>query len=325
MVDQKTSDTIKVNIKKRKRLAVFLIFLVFSTFLWLLIKLSTFYTLSFDIHLKIVDSPAEIWINEEASIHNLKAIINAKGFKLIKIYYFTKKPVEINLPLSVVPFRKQNQLTYYIKTLNIKEIVSAEFGISESEIDFAENEISFTVEKMISKMIPVSLIQDFHFKDQFGKYGDVTLEPETVEVFAPKDVLDTLSFILTEPVTKKNIESSFSGNAKLIFDNKFLKPLTTEVNYAVNVEKFTESKVKIRVKKPVRPQLKIFPDYVEIFYNVALKDFDKIIADDFSVEVDTAGLFERKQFLFIRVSNAPEETNISRISPDRIEYLILKK
>jgi hypothetical protein len=325
MVGIHKSNTLHVNIKKRKRLVVFFLFLLFSSLLWLLIKLSSFYTLGFDVQLKIVNPPADIWISDEASTHSLKAIINAKGFQLIKISYFSKKPVEIKIPLSTVPFRKQNQHTYYINTLNIKEFITADFGISENDISFSENEINFNVEPIFSAIIPVSLAHDFHFKDQFGQYGDIKLNPETVEVFAPKHILDTLTFVTTELIEKKGILESFSGTAKIVFDENKFRPLNKYIDYEVNVEKFTESKVKIRVQKPAKPLLKVFPDHVEIFYNVATKDFDKINTEEFIAEIDTNGLFDRKQFLNIRVLKMPVEVQINRVSPERVEYLILKK
>lgn len=319
------SNTLQVNIKKRKRLVVFILFMLFSSLLWLLIKLSSFYTLSFDIQLKIVDSPADIWISDEASTHSLKAIINAKGFQLLKISYFSRKPVEIKIPLSIVPFRKQNQHTYYINTINIKEFITADFGISENDISFSENEINFNVEPIMSAMIPVSFTYNFHFKNQFGQYGDIKQNFETVEVFAPKHILDTLSLVSTELVEKKGIMESFSGTAKIVFDEKMFRPLNKHIEYEVDVEKFTESKVKIRIHKPAKPQLKIFPDHVEIFFNVATKDFDKINTEEFIAEIDTTGLFDRKQFLNLRVLKTPIEAKINRISPERVEYLILKK
>lgn len=325
MVGIQKSNTLQVNIKKRKRLVVFFLFLIFSSLLWLLIKLSSFYTISTDIQLNIIDPPADIWISDKASTHKLKAIINANGFRLLKISYFSKKPVEVKIPLSAVPFRKQNQNTYYLNTINAKEFISAKFGINENEISFVENEIIFDVEPVLSALIPVKLIHNFQFKDQFGKYGDITLNFETVEVFAPKHILDTLSFVSTELVEKKDIMENFSGTAKITYEENTFRPLINLIEYEVNVEKFTESKVKIRIQKPAKPQLKIFPDHVEIFFNVAMKDFDKINNEEFIAEIDTTGLFDRKQFLNLRVLKTPVEANINRISPERVEYLILKK
>lgn len=321
---RKQSSLQKVSLKKRKRLITFFVFLAFSSLMWLLIKLSNVYSYSFDIQIKITELPAGLWINEQETKQTLKITVTSKGFTLLKLKYFESQIREMAIPLSAVPYRNQSKQTCVIQTQKIKDIVAGELNVNENEIAFYENELVFNIENVSSKKVPVVVNSNLKFKKQYGQYGGLVTIPHGVEVFGPSHIIDTIQYISTEELTLSNIDDSATVRVNLNYNNKIIRPEVQSVLVKIRGEKYTESLISLKILKPSRPQLKIFPDYVDVYFAVAVKDFGKFTSDQFLLELDTAGLNNKRQYLNVFLSRKPSEIQITRFQPEQVEYLIVK-
>lgn len=315
---------IREKLKRRKRLAIFFVFLVFSSLLWLLIKLSNVYTINIDIGLTFVEAPYNIWISEKDIHQTIKANVSDQGFRLLKLRYLSGKTHPVTISLEKVPLRKLNQNTHYIILLNIKDIIKSGLKVDDAEVSFAENEIYLSSYAVSTKKIPVKAQLQVDFAPPFGQYGPIVLQPDSILVHGPDHVLDTISTLPTKPIKAKNLTTDLTGSIPLETANSLIKTEIKTVDFKLFTEKFTENNLKLKIFQPSSVALKLFPEHATLFFTIALKDFEKTITEDFVIMADTAGLNDKRPSLRLHLVSKPDYINIWRIEPESVEYIILK-
>lgn len=311
--------------KKRKRLLIFSAFLMFSSMMWLLIRLSGTYVVSYSLPLSFTEIPAEIWIDNENRTHNIRIAITATGFTQLKASFNIRRHSNgLAIPLNELPWRKQNQTSFYINTNSLSYLISDELGITENELNIGEQDIFFKAESTVQKQVGLRFTSQIDYRNGYGQYGKIILEPETVIVSGPAAYVDTLTQLHLQANPGSDIFQDISGEAFVVINDTYLKTETSVVKYFVEVQQFTEKSITLPIQKPKKPVLKLFPDKVRIQFKVALKDYERISADSFAVVLDTAGLKKHHQFLKLKASIRETAVDLIQISPDRVEYLILK-
>jgi len=138
--------------------------------------------------------------------------------------------------------------------------------------------------------------------------------------------LDTLTTIKTKPLKINNISNDVKGKVKL--ETSKYKDLTfylDEVNYSIRTEKFTEGKVEIPIKLlnvPEGTNVVIFPKDVVIYYQVSLKNFEKIDSSSFLVAVDFKNAKDSDGFLIAQILEEPKQVNNIRLNEKKIQFVI---
>lgn len=309
---------------KKRRLYAFLFFLAFSSALWLFVKLANTYTVAESLDIRLTEPPLEYWISKDQTLHQVNVSITSTGYNLLKFYSASYQKNTIELPITQLAYRKQNQEILYLTTSSLKSYLSAVLDLHDGELVLNDGDLFFAIEPLLTKNVAVQLNYDLQFWDQFGMYGTPTTLPDSVLVYAPKTVLDTIRFIPTQVVTSDKLRDNLSTSTQLVFDPSLVHLTENTVTAQFNVEKFTEATVEVKIIKPSKPRLKLFPSTVKLTVAVATKDFKKLTEDQFNVTVDTSGIAERKKFLTIKVLQRPDNMKVTQIFPDQIEYILLK-
>jgi hypothetical protein len=309
-------------IKKRKRLFTFVFFILLSGLFWLLIKLSDTYTVPFDFTVTITDIPVEKWISENTN-HKIRAIVTTSGFNLLKNNYLNTNKRELKVSLLTVPYRKLSKNNYYISSQNFIDQFAGNLGVPEKAIHVDDTDIFFELVGQLSVDLPVIVRKNISYKQQYNQYGPIVVEPEFVKVFGPESVLDTLKGIYTERIRLTNADASFAEKVKLDINQSGVTAETQEVDVQIFIEKFTESSIEMPVIKPINSNIRFFPDKVKIFYLVAMKDFEQINENSFTIFADTTGIASKDRFLPLKLIKVPDFIQISRIEPNQVEYLIV--
>lgn len=294
--------------------------------MWLLIRLSETYTVTYNLAVSFTDIPSEIWIQEENRTHNLRIAVNATGFRHLKASFVTRQYKNgFPVPLNEIPWRKQNQQNFYINTANLIYLLSESLGLTENELKIVEQEIFFTAESTVQKQVEIRFSSKLQFKQGFGQYGKIRVEPETAWVYGPATWVDTLQFLPVFANPGADIHTNVSGIAWVNQPANQLKTSIESVNYFIEVQQFTEKSFNVPIQKPMRPVLKLFPDKVTVSLRLALKDFEFFSADSIQLVLDTTGLHQNRQFLRLNALLKSEAAELIQIAPNQVEYLILKQ
>ena len=96
------------------------------------------------------------------------------------------------------------------------------------------------------------------------------------------------------------------------------------VKATVQVEKYTETDVKVPVALPEAQQIRFFPDALTVKCLVAIKDYASINTDDFRVVIDTAQLHALQPLVDVRLVSWPQYVQVLGVTPDKLEYLIVQ-
>ena len=309
---------------KKRRLYAFFFFLLFSTLLWLFVKFAGTYTISIDISLHLVEPPIEYWIPTKQANQQIKATVTSNGFKLLRFLSTSFKENSIDVPVNQLSFRRQNQNSLYLTASELRGYLGSVLDINENDFELTEGDVYFTVQPLLSKKVGINVKHELKFQDQYALYGNVITSPDSIMIYAPSSVFDTLQAISTLLIKQEAVNASFSKEIGLSFDPILIHPENEQVVAQFNIERFTESTVEIKIDKPSKPKMKLFPSTTRITYAVAMKDFKFINADQFYVMLDTNGISTRNKFLGLSLIQQPENIQVTRIEPDQIEYILLK-
>lgn len=308
--------------KEKRPIFTFLVFLLISTVLWLMVKLSETYTTQVVFRLRIVDVPADKWMS--ADEQTAKLSMTADGFTTLRYRLIREPNRVVSLSLAEVPYRLESGTTYSFSSLYVTERIADYLDITAADLTMNDAKVYFNMDPLMSKVVPVVLRSDIRTQRQFGVYGLPILDPSSVTVYGPAEVIDTLRTVKTELLAKMNVSESFSETVPLDLYNGQLRSNETEVVAKVVVEKYTETDVKVPINSPDAHQMRFFPEAMTVKCLVALKDYPSINTEDFRVEVDTAQLHAMMPLLDVSLKSWPQYVQVLSTSPDKVEYLIVQ-
>jgi len=220
---------------------------------------------------------------------------------------YAYKGNHVQIPASLLTRKITSQLNQSTKILSIKP-----------------DTLEFIYTQGKGKKIPVKLQGSVKADRQFY-ISDTIYSPDSVMVYAPKNVLDTISVAYTETVDIEHLSDTMRRRVDLkpVKGARFM-PSYNDVTFWVDV--YAEKTVEVSVVGSNFPSGKIlrtFPSKVQLTFQVGLSHFKEVTADDFVVEVDYNELLENhsekcKPVLKIVSSYV----NHARISPQEIDYII---
>ncbi len=309
--------------KNRNRLSVFLLFVFVSTILWLLIKLSDNYSMSFDLPVTFEDLPNDKWLAEQTD-QTLKLTINSRGFVIFRATYL-RNVRQLPVSLKLIPYRKRSQNEYYINTANLRTLVAEAFNINDTEIEFEETELQFKLDNLAQKKLGVIPNLAISYKQQYNASASPIIEPDSVWVYGPENMLDTMQAIPTRQLQLKDVAQNVNQRLALAFDKQQISLQPEEVNLRIAVDRFTEASFTIPIQIPDQLQLKTFPDQVQVNFMVSLSDFSVVEATQFQVKLDTTGMALNVNALKLTLTQSPPIARNITMSPESVEYIRIKQ
>lgn len=181
------------------------------------------------------------------------------------------------------------------------------------------------------KMIPVQLNADLLAAPNYH-IRSTKLKPDSVWVHAPNVILDTLTYILTEPVRQYDIDKTFQRTIGLILPiglKATPQAVTLEVKAINYVEKeLRDLPIKV-VNLPADREVEIFPNKGRISCLIDFDYFRSLQPDMIELSVDYAEIHDREQRrlpvdVFLSGLNNETVSNV-KFQPDSVEFIILQK
>ena len=320
MTDELNRINPKVERKNKRSIFTFLIFLVISTAAWFLVKLSENYVTQTTFRLQMEEVPADKWISSDEQ--SVKMSLNIDGFHTLRYKMIRDRVVTI--PLNEVSYRLENGNTYSFSSQYVAEKVAEKLGINASDITINDAKIYFTLDALKSKVVPVVLQSNVTTARQYDIYGIPTLDPSSVTVYGPQEVIDTIKTVRTEPLVMNNVSQNFNATLPLDLLGGRIHSNVKEVKAEVQVEKFTEMDVEVPIKMTDSLKLRFFPETMSVKCLVAMRDYASITPESFSVAVDKQQLKAMQPLLDVRLASWPPTVQILSTRPDKVEYLIVQ-
>ncbi|MEH6511914.1 MAG: CdaR family protein [Maribacter arcticus] len=314
---------IRTGLKKRK-VKVFLIFLLCASLAWLINKLSQTYTSNTTFNITYVNIPSEFLLANTPK-KELQVRLKAVGFQFLGYHLKAK---EIQLDVSKVMHKDES---YYLTSDQIRIQLEAQLNNYSTLTDFDSDVIYFDFTSLKSKKVPVRAMIELTFAANHILEGQMLLQPDSIQISGPKSQIDTINVIETELLKIDDLNNSFSNDVALKLP-KQLNGITLSndfVRVIGNVVKFSELVIEVPVtviNLPPGIKVRTFPEIVEVRCQGTLERLKELEAKDFEVIADYSKVSsETGNRLSVRLKQYPKTLNNAMIDTNEIEFILRRE
>jgi hypothetical protein len=314
--------------KFRQKLSIFLVCVVISIIIWFSTKLANTFDTVVEMPVTFSNIPKNKVLTKVSDSLLLVEIVE-RGSDLFRMQYVQGiGPATISLK-NISLYNKNGAYEGILIPSTYINDIEHELNLLGKIISIRPDTIFLTFESQKGKKLPVSAILDVTYEKEFMLYGSPVFAPESVMVRGPVKLIEKLNEASLGKITLKDIKET------LVLEKTFEKDSTNylldfapnKVQVTVNVEKFTGAEVleDIRIIHNGQNQVRIFPDQVKIFYKVALKDYDRIEKGMIRAVADFSNInYEEDDKVRITLDTYPEFVEITRIEPEKAEFIIIR-
>lgn len=302
--------------------SVIAICFLMSLLFWFLIKFSKEYTYYVDYPIEFINQPVDKYWKDKP-LSNLKVKVNGYGFNFLKETFSNRL-----LKVDVSKLQNTNPNTYFWLSQSERSNIAIELnGFSILEID--PDTLFLNYSKKTKKSVEVKVPLNLNFRENYEQYGSIKISPNTIDVYGPSHILDTLSFVYTNVLNQHDIFQSINCTLKIQLPNKDLSTNNSDVDFIQEVARFTQISrlIPINIKNvPKGKELRIKPSEVELSYWVAMQDVDKINSSDFVIYCDYNEVDMTENAIlnvFIDESKTPSIVQKVKYHPSNIEFIKL--
>lgn len=172
------------------------------------------------------------------------------------------------------------------------------------------------------KTVPIVVQSEVTIAAQHQLNGDVTVNPDRVQIFGNQHDIDSISYLKTDTIRVFDLRDSVRLDAPLIIPSG-IRAHPSNVTVTWKAEPFTEKSFTLPVEAidvPAGKHMRLFPQQVTVTVRVGISHFSDVQASD--LQVISRYTEEQQYALPVEViTNNPNISNI-RISPSSVEYLI---
>ncbi len=302
---------------------MFLFFLIISTTLWLLLKLSHEYTATIVYPVTLVNLPENRMVSYGTKLE-LNLRVKAYGYNLIRYKLFRYyNPIQLSAEKVGVTNGK-----HYIVVSNRQGQISSQLNSELVLLGFSPDTLFFKLSPVITKEVYVEPKIKITFVSQHMQAGKIKVTPEKVSLKGPSSVLDTINKLYTYPITFQRV----SDNIETVADVAAVEGVAVfprKVKISVPVDKFTETRLNVPVECINIPQgyeVKFSPDEVVIVCNVTVSKYYILRPEHFRVVCDYSELMANNTSRTrVSVERYPDFVGRVQVEPRYVDFVIIKK
>lgn len=306
---------------KNRELLIFLFFFLVSASFWLLQTLNETFDLELYFPLKLDNVPSNIVITSDLPSET-KVTVRDKGTVLIRYVYGKKlQPVVLDYKDYDTGISSGRVI---IPSQEILKIVQPRFLSSTKVVQIKPDTLEYYFNRGARKKVPVKLVGKVETSPEYY-LKDVNCNPDSVVVFAPLDILDTITtaYVMPVNVSMLSADTQFVKRLNLVRGAKFVP---SQIDVSLGVDLYTEKTVEVPVvgvNFPASKDLRTFPSKVKVSFRVGMSRFKMITADDFVLAVSYEELINNKSpKVHLRLKSKPMGVSNVRIEPEEVDYLI---
>tara|TARA_R110000868_G_scaffold4211_15_gene26795 strand:- start:33430 stop:34386 length:957 start_codon:yes stop_codon:yes gene_type:complete len=315
---------IKNGLQKRK-MKIFMVFLLFSSLAWFISKLSENYTGRAVFALEYKNVPDSL-LFVGASKNQLDVKLSASGFSFLRFSFGNKK-----IKIDVAKAQEKNNVYTVPKNayqLQIERQLPQSMELKS--IDDGEA-IILELYPLFTKKIPIISNLDVELEQNFMLEGGIQLKPDSITINGPKKEVDKFSSMKTEVRKVENISGDFSEKLALLIpeDTKNIKFSDTNVNVYAKVVRFSEKVIKVPISVANLPEsyeIKIFPDIASVLCKAKIDNLKELKPTDFKVIADYNLIIDKEQQTIpLELKGYPKNLNTPKLMEKEVTYILKRK
>ena len=308
--------------EKGKDMLLFAFFFVVSLGFWLLQKLNDTFEANIRVPLELVGVPDGTIITSPLP-SEVSVIIRDRGTNLFHYMQRSKSLTPIRLDFSVYDNGSAaGKIT--IPPTDIQRAFQQQMLSSTQVQQLRPSKFEFHYNRGICRRLPVRYIGNVSTVQQ-NYLQKVTISPDSVMVYAPLAMLDTMQYAYTihRDIADLNKTSTFDIPLISVLG---MKTIPENIKLTAHVDYYTEQTVSVPViglNFPADIRLRTFPAKVTIKYRVGASEAYKIKPESFAlVATYEEFLNNDKQKFTLQLKSIPEGVSNVHIYPREIDYLL---
>ncbi len=315
----------KSRAKFNQRLVIFLFFLIVSTIIWYLSKLSHEYSTNLSYPIRYESLPhGKVLVGEPLRKMQLK--VKAFGYTLLKCKMSAAlSPIELDLNKHLSQSYEGSKPRYFILTYRIRNSVAKQLG-SDILLEGIEPDTLFVeLAEMVEKKVPVQPLIETDYERQYMQSGSITFDPESIVLSGPKSILDTISKVQTKLIKLTKLNQKVSKKISILPIHQ-VSFSSRSVIVNIPVEKYTELLIQVPIEVENQPdsiKMIFIPKSISVKCNVALSKYFTLKPRMFKAVVDYSLISKSiNKKLKVKLITIPEFVSMVDFDPKYAEFII---
>lgn len=308
-------------IKLNRDFLVFLLFLLVSIIFWFMQSIKEIAEVVITYKLEIEDQPKNVIFTDDMP-SEVNVAYTGKGWDALYYKFMKNEPHEL-----VINFKEINTKTGKI-IIDSNMLRRAVLKNKPQGLTFratSPNKIEAYYSNGQHKRVPI--IFNGRVSTTAGRYQCGTiLTPDSVDVYAPKHLYESIKSVKTENVTYNELEDTLETKLALLVP-RGAKAIPDSIEAQICVDIFTDKTLQVPLYSehvPSNKVLRTFPLKARVTFLVSATLYDEITADDFLLVVDYNEVTTISNRCLIHVRQQPENIRNLRINPEYVEFIIEK-
>ncbi|MDR0566648.1 MAG: hypothetical protein LBG47_06395 [Prevotellaceae bacterium] len=313
-------------LKRDKRLLIFGFFLLTSTTLWMLNKLSHTYTTEIAAKISLIEGRHVGVMLTGGKVSTVRLRVRASGYDIMQYLLFSSKTFKVDLGL--LRYFEVEAGKSALPVGQIRNVMAQQLNPSFDLQAIAPDSIYFQLSPVASKKVPIRVDCRVEYLPQYMQQGDPALEPDSLIVSGPQKVVDAIDEITTEPVKKEKVINNFSGKASLKTPPQtFLSH--EKVSYKISVQRVTQITRELPIHLVGAPDslhVELIPASAQVAISVATEEYHRLKQDE---QYLTAYYTELRQSISgqvrVNLSKPPDYVLSTSIKPAFVTLIVKQK
>ena len=309
-----------LRINDSREFLMFLFFLLISFVIWYLTTMDNMYEMKYTLKLELKNLP-ETMIVTEPLPKEMEVVLKDKGDKLVE-YKARGRYKSIQIDYGQYP-STAGRTAIYGSELN--KLLSTGLASSTEIISTSLDTLQYYVAEARGVKLPLRMQGKIVANRQYV-IDRVSINPDSVTVYAAKQITDTMTAVYTPYVKLVELTDSVQQTLVLGGKERGIRYVPSEAQLNVSVSPYVTKSVQVPIVGYMFPyghQLKTFPSKATVTFRVSLEDFRKVTEEDFRIQVHYAQIRDNASGkVELRLANMPDNITDVTIEPTEADYLV---
>ena len=302
-----------------KQLFTFLFFLILSAIFWLILTLNEGYEKELKIPVRIVNVPKNVMLTSP-SVDTVRATVRDQGWVLLN-YMFGEYNNNVK-----IDFRNYDK-TFgkgVVPNADLKRLIEQSLESSSKVTAVKPEKLEYFYNNGEHKRVPVHW-NGRVIPEQLFFISHVDYKPDTVDVYASREKLDSIRIVYTEPLNYVGFRDTLLVDCKLAHAAD-VKVVPERIQVVFHTDLLTEESIDVPIKYinlPAGKTLRTFPAKVQVNFVAGVSQIRELTADEFIVVADYLEIEQKaSEKCNIYLKEVPHGISRATLNTKQVDYLI---
>jgi hypothetical protein len=303
-----------------KQFLIFVFFLFLSGIFWLIMTLNETYEKEIKIPTQVVNLPKNA-VLISAPIDTIRVTVRDKGWVILSYLYGQKQGM---IQVNFKSYDKGHGHGH-VSSSDTKRLIEQKLETSTKIISVKPERLEFSYNNGEYKRVPVRWAGRI-IPDQLYFISQVNYTPDSIDVYASRQKLDSINVIYTEPLNYANFRDSLIVDCNLSHMTD-VKVVPDRIHIAFYTDVLTEESIESVpiqcVNLPAGKVLRTFPAKVKVHFVAGVNRIRTLRPEDFTVVADYNEISQEhsdKCHIYLRYT--PHGVSRATLETKQVDYLI---